>query len=798
MLPHRGTFFEFVPLEERGQRRARRASRSGPSSATARTPSSSTTVSGLYAYKLGDIVRFPQTAPAADGVHGAPLRLPLGHPGADDARRDRARRGRRRRATSRARRSTSAPRPTWASTGRRSRATCSSSSSRRAPRLPTWTPSRRPSTRASASENRVYREHRTRRGGAPAAPRRPARAPAARAASWKRSRAGNVQGKFPRIIDDTKKEAALEQHVERLAMNRIGVAIVGVNGAVASTVIAGVELMKRGLVPAHRHGHREDGRAHRRVDHRAARLRAAREPGLRAAGTCSSRTSTRARCTTRCCPQHVLEQVQARARDDQALARGLLARRTSRSSPASNVVTRQRLPRGDRASSSANLEAFKKAQQPRPRRHGEPRVDRALPRGAAASTRACAAFEAGLDANDAAISPAMRYFYVANKLRHPVLQLHAEPHQRARRSTSTPSELGNPFAGMDGKTGQTLLKTALASMFRARRLLIEGWYSTNFLGNNDGLVLDAPGSNKTKVLEQGGGARLDRRLPRREPPGSHPLLQAPRRLEGGLGQHRHRGLCRRADADQGQLPLPGLGPRGAARHRPRAPARRGQARRRARHPAPALDLLQVALPRAGRDAGARPLQAGEAPARLGARALARARPHAPRRAHERREGARRARRRDATATRALRRDARPLEGRAPRLADRRAKTSGARWRACSTAASSRARSRRSRWRSRRSSRAFVGAKHCLLTHCGTSALRRGARRGGRARGRRGHRPGVQLRGDAARRACRWAPSRCSPTSTWRRAASTRPPPRPRSRRGRAPSCRCTCTAARPT
>ena len=53
---------------------------------------------------------------------------------------------------------------------------------------------------------------------------------------------------------------------------------------------------------------------------------------------------------------------------------------------------------------------------------------------------------------------------------------------------------------MDGKTGQTLLKTALASMFRARRLLIEGWYSTNFLGNDDGLVLDAPGSNKTKVL----------------------------------------------------------------------------------------------------------------------------------------------------------------------------------------------------------------------------------------------------------------------------------------------------------
>jgi myo-inositol-1-phosphate synthase len=62
-----------------------------------------------------------------------------------------------------------------------------------------------------------------------------------------------------------------------------------------------------------------------------------------------------------------------------------------------------------------------------------------------------------------------------------------------------------PFAGMDGKTGQTLLKTALASMFRVRRLRIEGWYSTNLLGNNDGLVLDDPGSNKTKVLSKSGG-----------------------------------------------------------------------------------------------------------------------------------------------------------------------------------------------------------------------------------------------------------------------------------------------------
>jgi myo-inositol-1-phosphate synthase len=111
------------------------------------------------------------------------------------------------------------------------------------------------------------------------------------------------------------------------------------------------------------------------------------------------------------------------------------------------------------------------------------------------------AFEAGLDRDDPAISPAMRYFYVANKLGIPhcnftpsLTNIPALAEQAARTRT--------PYGGGDGKTGQTLLKTALASVMRARRWHIEGWYSTNILGNNDGLVLHAPGSNKTKVLSK--------------------------------------------------------------------------------------------------------------------------------------------------------------------------------------------------------------------------------------------------------------------------------------------------------
>jgi myo-inositol-1-phosphate synthase len=55
-----------------------------------------------------------------------------------------------------------------------------------------------------------------------------------------------------------------------------------------------------------------------------------------------------------------------------------------------------------------------------------------------------------------------------------------------------------PIGGKDFKTGQTLMKTVLAPAFKARMLGLHGWFSTNILGNRDGEVLDDPGSFKTK------------------------------------------------------------------------------------------------------------------------------------------------------------------------------------------------------------------------------------------------------------------------------------------------------------
>jgi myo-inositol-1-phosphate synthase len=55
-----------------------------------------------------------------------------------------------------------------------------------------------------------------------------------------------------------------------------------------------------------------------------------------------------------------------------------------------------------------------------------------------------------------------------------------------------------PVAGKDFKTGQTLMKTVIAPGLKARMLGLDGWFSTNILGNRDGAVLDDPDSFKTK------------------------------------------------------------------------------------------------------------------------------------------------------------------------------------------------------------------------------------------------------------------------------------------------------------
>jgi myo-inositol-1-phosphate synthase len=108
------------------------------------------------------------------------------------------------------------------------------------------------------------------------------------------------------------------------------------------------------------------------------------------------------------------------------------------------------------------------------------------------------AFERGLEKNDENIAPSMIYAYAA--LSEGVPFANGAPNLTVDIPAMHDLSRSNyaPIAGKDFKTGQTLMKTILAPGFKARMLGLNGWFSTNILGNRDGEVLDDPGSFKTK------------------------------------------------------------------------------------------------------------------------------------------------------------------------------------------------------------------------------------------------------------------------------------------------------------
>jgi myo-inositol-1-phosphate synthase len=267
---------------------------------------------------------------------------------------------------------------------------------------------------------------------------------------------------------------------------KVGVCIVGMNGAVATTVIAGVELMKRDLSP--KVGMITEG------GELGALLDLAPLDSLVFAGWDVNGDNAYAAAKRHgVLPPHTLAQVE-----------GVLS--TYKPWPAVTTHVRGdncvevKSFREEVTKLEADIVAWKKA-------HGLARVvmvnlsstEHFLDKGDVHATPA--AFEAGLDANDPRISPAMKYLYVAVKL--------GIPHANFTPSLSNVPALdamananGVPTAGADGKTGQTLLKTVLAPAFAIRALKVDGWYSTNILGNNDGKILDDPASNKTKVVSK--------------------------------------------------------------------------------------------------------------------------------------------------------------------------------------------------------------------------------------------------------------------------------------------------------
>ncbi len=129
-------------------------------------------------------------------------------------------------------------------------------------------------------------------------------------------------------------------------------------------------------------------------------------------------------------------------------------------------------------------------------------VERWPDKGAAALS-SVEQFEKGLDGSDPAISPAMLYAYAA--IAEGVPYGNFTPSQAADVPALTAfAERRNvPVAGKDGKTGQTFIKTVLAPAFKSRSLYVEGWFSTNILGNRDGLALNHPDSLQSKLNTKG-------------------------------------------------------------------------------------------------------------------------------------------------------------------------------------------------------------------------------------------------------------------------------------------------------
>jgi myo-inositol-1-phosphate synthase len=127
-------------------------------------------------------------------------------------------------------------------------------------------------------------------------------------------------------------------------------------------------------------------------------------------------------------------------------------------------------------------------------------------------------FEAALDANDPTIAPSMIYAYAAIRTGLPFMNGAPNLSQDIPALRELADREGVSTGGKDFKTGQTLMKTTIAPMIHARLLGLDGWFSTNILGNRDGEVLDDADSFKTKEVSKLGV--LDQILS----PAQHPEL----------------------------------------------------------------------------------------------------------------------------------------------------------------------------------------------------------------------------------------------------------------------------------
>ena len=111
-------------------------------------------------------------------------------------------------------------------------------------------------------------------------------------------------------------------------------------------------------------------------------------------------------------------------------------------------------------------------------------------------------FEAALKNNESLIAPSMIYAYAALKCGVPFANGAPNLTCDIPALIELAKKTNTPIGGKDFKTGQTLMKTIVAPGLFARSLGVRGWFSTNILGNRDGYVLDHPDNFKTKEVSK--------------------------------------------------------------------------------------------------------------------------------------------------------------------------------------------------------------------------------------------------------------------------------------------------------
>lgn len=272
---------------------------------------------------------------------------------------------------------------------------------------------------------------------------------------------------------------------------RLGVALVGLGGAVATTVVAGMELLKRGL-----------------VDTKGLPLAGVTNAGLVDYGSLVFAGWDLYDDDLAKAARHhaVLSDTQLAA---VAPVLGKMRPWTASSNTdfCRNVVgSSTKRAKGLRAHTQALVEDLERFQQ-------EQKLDRVVVVNVASTERPVnlalpqfatpEAFEAALDADDTNISPAMLYAYAALSRGIPFANFTPSVAADVPALLELARRNGSPVAGKDGKTGQTLLKTVLAPALRDRALYVDGWYSTNILGNRDGEALNDPASKASKIDTKG-------------------------------------------------------------------------------------------------------------------------------------------------------------------------------------------------------------------------------------------------------------------------------------------------------